>query len=43
MPSKEAVSAPYLEAFKARWDGALGSLIRWLAASPQQGLEMARL
>ena len=28
---KEAVDAPYLEAFKARLDVALGSLVWWLA------------
>ena len=28
---KEAVDAPSLEAFKARLDVALGSLVRWLA------------
>jgi len=27
---KEAVDAPSLEAFKARLDGALGSLVCWL-------------
>jgi len=27
---KEAVDAPSLEAFKARWDVALGSLVCWL-------------
>jgi len=29
---KEGVDAPSLEAFKARLDGALGSLVWWLAA-----------
>ena len=29
---KEAVDAPYLEAFKARLDVALGSLVWWLAS-----------
>ena len=28
---KEAVDAPFLEAFKARLDVALGSLVWWLA------------
>ena len=28
---KEAVDAPFLEAFKARLDAALGSLVWWLA------------
>jgi len=28
---KEAVDAPYLDAFKARLDVALGSLVCWLA------------
>jgi len=28
---KEVVDAPSLEAFKARLDVALGSLVRWLA------------
>ena len=31
---KEAVDAPSLEAFKARLDGALGSLVWWLASLP---------
>ena len=31
---REAVNAPSLEASKAR---ALGSLIRWVATSPQEG------
>jgi len=36
---KEVVNAPSLEAFKARLDGVLGSLIWWVATSPQQGVE----
>jgi len=32
------VGAPSLEAFGARLDGALGSLIWWVATSPWQGL-----
>ena len=35
---REAVDAPSLETFKARLHGAPGSLICWVAASPQQGL-----
>ena len=34
---KEAVDAPSLEAFKARLDGALGSLVWWLASLPAAG------
>ena len=34
---KEAVDAPSLEAFKARLDVALGSLVWWLAALPTAG------
>ena len=32
--TREAVGAPSLEALKARLDGALGSLIQWVAALP---------
>ena len=32
--SREIVGAPSLETFKARLDGALGSLIQWVAALP---------
>ena len=35
---KEAVGAPSLEAFKARLDVALGSLVWWLVTS--RGLEL---
>jgi len=31
---REVVDAPSLEFFKARLDGALGSLIKWLATLP---------
>jgi len=31
---KEAVDAPFLDAFKARLDVALGSLVWWLATLP---------
>ena len=34
---KEAVDAPSLEAFKARLDVALGSLVCWLATLPMAG------
>ena len=34
---REAVGAPSLGAFKARLDGALGSLVRWLATLPIAG------
>ena len=34
---KEAVDAPSLEAFKARLDVALGSLVWWLATLPTVG------
>ena len=34
---KEAVDAPSLEAFKARLDVALGSLVWWLAPLPMAG------
>ena len=34
---KEAVDAPSLEAFKARLDVALGSLVWWLAIPPIAG------
>ena len=38
---KEAVDAPSLEAFKARLDVALGSLVCWLATLPiAEGLEL---
>jgi len=32
------VGAPSMEVFKARLDGALGSLVWWVATSPQQGI-----
>ena len=35
---KEAVDAPSLQAFKARLDVALGSLVCWLATCTQQGV-----
>ena len=35
---REAVHAPYLEVFKDRLDGALGSLIWWLATCLWQGV-----
>ena len=35
---REAVDTPSLEAFKVKLDGALGSLIWWLATSPRQGV-----
>ena len=35
--SKEAVDAPSMEAFKAKTDGILGSLIYWLATLPWLG------
>jgi len=34
---KEAVDAPSLEAFKARLDVALGSLVWWLVTLPTAG------
>jgi len=34
---KEIVDAPFLEAFKARLDVALGSLVYWLATLPMAG------
>ena len=37
MLPREAVDAPSLEAFKATLDGALGSLIQWVAALPMAG------
>ena len=38
---KEAVDAPSLEAFKARLDVALGSLVWWLATLPvAEGLKL---
>ena len=37
---REAVDASYLEMFKARLDGALGSLIWWVATNSWQGLEL---
>ena len=36
---KEAVDAPSLEAFKARLDVALGSLVWWLAILHTEGVE----
>lgn len=39
----EAVSTPSLELPMARLDGVLGSLSWWLAANPQQGLELSDL
>jgi len=33
-PSRETVDVPPLKVFKARLDGALGSLIQWLATLP---------
>jgi len=38
---REVVDAPFLEAFKARLDVALGSLIWWLATLPMsRGLKL---
>ena len=34
---RAAVGAPFLEVFKARMDGALGSLSWWVAALPMAG------
>ena len=34
---REAVDSTFLEVFKARLDGALGSLIQWVAALPRAG------
>jgi len=34
---REAVDAPFLEAFKAGLDGALSSLIWWVAILPMTG------
>ncbi len=34
---REAVDAPFLGAFKAKLDGALDSLIWWVAAPPMRG------
>ena len=34
---RETVGAPYLEVLKARLDGAMGSLIEWVATSPWRG------
>ena len=39
--SKEVVDAPSLDAFKARLDVALGSLVWWLATLPmEEGLKL---
>jgi len=35
--SREIVDAPFLEAFRSRLHGILGSLIWWMATSPWQG------
>ena len=35
---REAVDAPSLEAFKARLDGAVGSLILWVTSMPTNGI-----
>jgi len=35
---REPVDAPPLEAFKAKLDGALGSLIWWVATLPMVGV-----
>ena len=34
---REVVDAPSLEVFKARLDGALAKLIKWVASLPMQG------
>ena len=34
---REVVGAPSLETFKARLEGALGSMIQWMAALPTVG------
>ena len=39
---KEAVDAPSLQAFKARLDVALGSLIWWLVTAHRGGVETKR-
>ena len=36
---ESCVCAPSLEVFKARLDGALGSLSWWMTSSPWQGVE----
>lgn len=41
--SREVVGAPSLKAFKAKLDGALGSLSWWGVTSPWQGLELGGL
>ena len=38
--SQRAVGAPSLEVLKARLNGALGSLIQWLAPAHSRGLEL---
>ena len=44
MLPKEALGAPSLEAFKVRLDGALGSLISWVASLLMAGeLELGDL
>lgn len=40
---QKVVDASSLKVFKARLDGILGSLIWWVAASPQQGVGLGRL
>lgn len=35
--TREAVEAPVLEAFKAKCDGVLGSLMQWVAILPMAG------
>ena len=40
---REAVDPPSLEAFKARLDGALGSLMWWGATGSRQGLKLCDL
>jgi len=34
---REAVAAPSLEEFKARWDGALSNLVWWKVSLPMAG------
>lgn len=40
---KEDVDAPSMSAFKARLDGALGTLFKWGVTSPKQGVELGGL
>lgn len=38
--SRRFVEAPFLEAFKNRVDGALSSLLQWVASLPMEGLKL---